>query len=186
MINETDLEAFEYYNAEEYVSKMTPLEMVREYQETARQVKNANTSARLIHEEYIEWQLERVSGSPESELKELTDLVYVCYGYAHAKGWDMVHENSMGSVYHPDGIVKHRLERFSGSTESGLKELTDLVYMCYGYANFKGWDMDESLRRVHENNMGRMYQPDGTIKYREDGKVLKNKEYPAVDLSDLV
>ena len=34
--------------------------------------------------------------------------------------------------------------------------------------------------------MGRMYQPDGTIKRRDDGKILKNKEYPKVDLADLV
>lgn len=67
-----------------------------------------------------------------------------------------------------------------------LKELVDLLYVIYGYANAKGWDVEEALRRVHANNMGRMYQPDGTIKRREDGKIEKNKEYPKVDLEDLV
>jgi NTP pyrophosphatase (non-canonical NTP hydrolase) len=67
-----------------------------------------------------------------------------------------------------------------------LKELADLVYVIYGYANVMGWDLDEAVRRVHENNMGRCIQPDGTIQRREDGKILKNKDYPAVDLSDLV
>lgn len=67
-----------------------------------------------------------------------------------------------------------------------LKELSDLVYVIYGYANARGWDLDEAIRRVHANNIGRMYQPDGTIKRREDGKILKNKDFPKVDLEDLV
>ena len=67
-----------------------------------------------------------------------------------------------------------------------LKELADLLYVIYGYANARGWDVEEALRRVHKNNMGRMYQPDGTIKRRADGKIEKNKDYPKVDLGDLV
>jgi len=71
-------------------------------------------------------------------------------------------------------------------TEGELKELTDLVYVIYGYALAQGYDLDEALCRVHSNNIGRMTQPDGTIKRREDGKIIKNPDYPKVDLSDLV
>lgn len=67
-----------------------------------------------------------------------------------------------------------------------LKELADLVYVIYGYADTKGYDLDEAIRRVHENNLGRCVQPDGSILRREDGKIIKNKDYPKVDLSDLV
>jgi hypothetical protein len=67
-----------------------------------------------------------------------------------------------------------------------LKELSDLVYVVFGLANAKGWDLMEAVRRVHVNNMGRCMQPDGSVKRREDGKIIKNKDYPAVDLSDLV
>jgi hypothetical protein len=70
--------------------------------------------------------------------------------------------------------------------ELELKEMADLLYVIYGYANARGWDIEEAFRRVHENNLGRMYQPDGTIKRREDGKIMKNKDYPKVDLGDLV
>jgi predicted HAD superfamily Cof-like phosphohydrolase len=74
-----------------------------------------------------------------------------------------------------------------GMSYSGeLKELADLVYVIFGYANAKGWDLDEAVRRVHENNVGRMYQPDGTIKRREDGKIVKNPNAPKVNLEDLV
>ena len=71
-------------------------------------------------------------------------------------------------------------------TQEELKEMADLLYVIYGYANARGWDIEEAFRRVHENNLGRMYQPDGTIKRREDGKIMKNKDYPKVDLGDLV
>lgn len=67
-----------------------------------------------------------------------------------------------------------------------LKELSDLVYVIYGYARARGWDLDEAVRRVHKNNIGRCLQPDGTVKRREDGKILKNPDYPKVDLKDLV
>lgn len=70
--------------------------------------------------------------------------------------------------------------------EEELKELCDMVYVIYGYAHSKGWNMDEALKRVHKNNMGRMYQEDGTIQRREDGKVIKRPGYPKVDLGDLV
>ena len=67
-----------------------------------------------------------------------------------------------------------------------LKELADLLYVIYGYANARGWDVGEALERVHKNNMGRMYQPDGTIKRRADGKIVKNPDYPKVSLEDLL
>ena len=71
-------------------------------------------------------------------------------------------------------------------TEHELKELADLVYVCYGFANAMGYDLDEAIRRVHLNNIGRCVQPDGSVKRRADGKILRNKSYPKVDLSDLV
>ena len=73
----------------------------------------------------------------------------------------------------------------NGSNVAELKELCDLIYVIYGYALNRNWDLDEALTRVHENNMGRMFQDDGTIKRREDGKVIKNPLYPKVDLGDL-
>ena len=70
--------------------------------------------------------------------------------------------------------------------EPQLKELADLVYVLYGYANAKNWDLDEALQRVHANNVGRCVQPDGTVQRRRDGKIIKNFDYPKVDLGDLV
>jgi len=71
-------------------------------------------------------------------------------------------------------------------TVNDLKELADLVYVIYGYAFACGYDLDGAIARVHENNLGRCIQPDGTIQRRFDGKIIKNPEYPPVKLSDLL
>ena len=68
--------------------------------------------------------------------------------------------------------------------EECLKELADLVYVCYQYAENMGWFLDEALDRVHQSNMSKLGE-DGKPIYREDGKVLKGPNYKPPDLSDL-
>ena len=69
--------------------------------------------------------------------------------------------------------------------EECLKELADLVYVCYQYAENMNWLLDEALNRVHESNMSKLGE-DGKPIYREDGKVLKGPGYKPPDLSDLI
>ena len=66
-----------------------------------------------------------------------------------------------------------------------LKELADLVYVCYQYAENMNWFLDEALHRVHESNMSKLGE-DGKPIYREDGKVLKGPNYKPPDLTDLI
>lgn len=66
-----------------------------------------------------------------------------------------------------------------------LKELADLVYVCYGYADRFGWDLDEAVRRVHISNMSKL-DDDGKPLFREDGKILKSTNYKEPNLGDLV
>ena len=66
-----------------------------------------------------------------------------------------------------------------------LKELADLVYVCYQYAENMSWNLDEAMNRVHESNMSKLDE-DGKPIYRDDGKVLKGPNYKPPDLSDLV
>jgi predicted HAD superfamily Cof-like phosphohydrolase len=66
-----------------------------------------------------------------------------------------------------------------------LKELADLVYVCYQYAENLGWDLDEALDRVHQSNMSKLGE-DGQPIYRNDGKVLKGPSYQPPYLNDLV
>ena len=69
--------------------------------------------------------------------------------------------------------------------EDCLKELADLVYVCYQYAANMKWDLDEAMHRVHESNMSKLDE-DGNPIYREDGKVLKGPNYKPPNLADLV
>ena len=66
-----------------------------------------------------------------------------------------------------------------------LKELADLVYVCYQYAENMGWFLDEALDRVHKSNMSKL-GADGKPIYREDGKVLKGPNYKPPNLEDLI
>ena len=68
--------------------------------------------------------------------------------------------------------------------ENALKELADLVYVCYQYAETMGWFLDEALHRVHQSNLSKLGE-DGEPVYREDGKVLKGPNYAPPNLEDL-
>ena len=68
--------------------------------------------------------------------------------------------------------------------EHALKELADLVYVCYQYAENMGWFLDEALDRVHKSNMSKLDEEGNPI-YREDGKVLKAPNYKPPTLEDL-
>jgi len=66
-----------------------------------------------------------------------------------------------------------------------LKELADLVYVCYQYAANMKWDLDEAMHRVHESNMSKLDEY-GKPVLREDGKVLKGPNYQPPNLEDLI
>ena len=129
---------WDYYNQElpdqqkAKLYNMTVMDMVKEFADVTGQIGTPELYEKLIEEEFEEWFAEE--DNPKDELKELSDLVYVAYGYAKARGWNL----------------------------------------------------DEAIRRVHTNNLGRCTQPDGTVHRRADGKIMKNLDYPKVNLQDLV
>jgi predicted HAD superfamily Cof-like phosphohydrolase len=65
-----------------------------------------------------------------------------------------------------------------------LKELADLVFVCYQYAVARNWNLDTALKRVFESNMSKFV--DGKPLRREDGKILKGPNYKPPFLDDLV
>jgi hypothetical protein len=67
------------------------------------------------------------------------------------------------------------LKDFTRNKEDCLKELADLVYVCYQYAANMGWDLNMS--KLDDN---------GQPIFREDGKVLKSDNYQPPTLTDLV
>lgn len=68
--------------------------------------------------------------------------------------------------------------------ENVLKELSDLVFVCYQFAACHGLDLDTAMDRVFDSNMSKLGD-DGQPIYRADGKVLKGPNYAPPCLDDL-
>ncbi|NCU71491.1 MAG: hypothetical protein EBY66_00510 [Candidatus Fonsibacter lacus] len=66
-----------------------------------------------------------------------------------------------------------------------LKELSDLVFVCYQAAENMGWDLDEAMQRVFDSNMSKLDDAGAPIR-NEAGKVMKGPNYQKPDLFDLV
>ena len=81
-----------------------------------------------------------------------------------------------------EGLLFRNSPSFQSDT---LKELADLVYVCFQYAENMGWNLDEAMDRVHSSNMSKLGE-DGKPIYREDGKVLKGPNYKPPTLTDLL
>ena len=63
-----------------------------------------------------------------------------------------------------------------------LKELCDLVFVCYQFAAAFNLDLDTAMERVFESNMSKLDE-NGKPIYRADGKVLKGPNYAPADLT---
>ena len=66
-----------------------------------------------------------------------------------------------------------------------LKELADLVYVCYQMAAFLNVDLEQALDRIHASNMSKL-DDNGRPIYNESGKVMKGPNYRQPDLMNLV
>ena len=87
-------------------------------------------------------------------------------------------------------LIAEEFEEFRSAVnnepyENELKELADLVYVCFQYAENMEWDLEEALDRVHKSNMSKLGL-DGTPIRRADGKVLKGPNYKPPILNDLI
>lgn len=63
--------------------------------------------------------------------------------------------------------------------------LADLVYVIYGMALESGIDLDAVLAEVHSSNLSKL-MPDGSVKRREDGKVLKGPNFRQPDIAGVL
>ena len=67
--------------------------------------------------------------------------------------------------------------------EELVKELSDLVFVCYQFAATYGIDLDKAMTLVFESNLSKLDEQGKPI-YREDGKVLKGPNYVPPNLAD--
>ena len=99
---------------------------------------------------------------------------------------DTVHELQFGLIQEEFSEFRdeYETELDGGTQENQLKELADLVFVCYQYAAARGWNLDVAMRRVFESNMSKLV--DGKPLRRADGKVLKGPNYQPPILEDLL
>ena len=106
------------------------------------------------------------------------------YGFIKKKLWDMqvglINEESCEFLEAPE-------ELFADPEDFKLrmnlvKELSDLVFVCYQFAAAYNIDLDKAMALVFESNMSKL-DDEGKPIYREDGKVLKGPNYKAPDLT---
>jgi len=81
-------------------------------------------------------------------------------------------------------IEAHCAEDHSDDAEHTLKELADLVFVCYQYAAARGWNLDAAMHRVFHSNMSKLV--DGKPLRRDDGKIMKGPNYEPPILEDLL
>ena len=108
------------------------------------------------------------------------------YGFIKKKLWSMqcalIKEESTEFLQAADEVFAD--PENDKRREELLKELADLVFVCYQFAAAYRLDLDEALRLVFESNMSKLDEQ-GNVIYRADGKVLKGPNYQPPNLSGL-
>lgn len=69
--------------------------------------------------------------------------------------------------------------------ERMLKELADMQYVLSGFAETFGLPLQVAFVRVHKSNLSKL-DDDGKPILREDGKILKSKNYGPANMEGLV
>jgi len=100
-----------------------------------------------------------------------------------------IQNSTVSRTMQRDLIVEEFKEFMYAATEEGyeaeLKELADLVYVCFQYSENMEWDLEEALDRVHKSNLSKLGL-DGNPIRRRDGKIQKGPNYLPPNLKDLV
>ena len=118
---------------------------------------------------------QRIVGELDISTKELRQL------------WDMqldLIEEECGEFFDAAEVLAQEMENVP-KRENLLKELSDLVFVCFQFSACFGLDLDEAMTRVFNSNMSKLDERGNPI-YREDGKVLKGPFYRQPDLKSLV
>ena len=106
------------------------------------------------------------------------------YGFIKKQLWDM----QVGLVKEECAEFLEAVDELYADPENTdrrtdvVKELADLVFVCYQYAAAFNIDLDDAMNRVFESNMSKLDE-NGCPIFRADGKVLKGPNYKEPDLT---
>ena len=109
------------------------------------------------------------------------------YGFIKKKLWDM----QIGLIDEEHKEFREAADELLIDPENAelrehlVKELSDLVFVCYQFAAAFGIDLDKAMALVFDSNMSKLDESGKPI-YREDGKVLKGPNYKPPELSTCV
>ena len=109
------------------------------------------------------------------------------YGFIKKQLWDMqvrLVEEESAEFMEAAGECFADPENADRRTEL-LKELSDLVFVCYQFAAAFNLDLDKAMTLVFESNMSKLDEQGKPI-FRPDGKVLKGPNYQPPDLGSCV
>jgi predicted HAD superfamily Cof-like phosphohydrolase len=109
------------------------------------------------------------------------------YGFIKKQLWDMqvrLIEEESAEFTEAAGECFADPENIDRRTEL-LKELSDLVFVCYQFAAAFNLDLDKAMTLVFESNMSKLDEQGKPI-FRLDGKVLKGPNYQPPDLMSCV
>ena len=117
-------------------------------QSRLQRFRTRETSQKAIH--YLENELQHTALQDDEPVRPSHTVPYSI--------WDTEWEDE------PDYATGFDLEEFeefkqaatSEPYENELKELADLVYVCFQYAENMEWDLEEALDRVHKSNMSKL------------------------------
>ena len=107
------------------------------------------------------------------------------YGFIKKSLWDM----QVGLINEESCEFLEAAEELYADPENPkrreelVKELADLVFVCYQFAAAFNIDLDKAMTLVFESNMSKLDEHGKPI-FRADGKVLKGPKYTEPDLSD--
>ena len=109
------------------------------------------------------------------------------YGFIKKKMWDM----QCGLIAEEAAEFQEAADECFADPENVdrrtdlIKELSDLVFVCYQFAAAFNLDLDKAMTLVFESNMSKLDEQGKPI-FRPDGKVLKGPKYQAPDLMSCV
>ena len=109
------------------------------------------------------------------------------YGFVKQRLWDMQVELIREEF---SEFIEAAAECFADPENTDrrvdlIKELSDLVFVCYQFAAAFNIDLDKAMDLVYESNMSKLDEQGKPI-YRVDGKVLKGPNYKPPALNECI
>lgn len=107
------------------------------------------------------------------------------YGFVKKKLWDM----QVGLIAEEANEFLNAADEVFADPENQktrnelLKELSDLVFVCYQFAAAFNLDLSKAMDLVYESNMSKLDEQGNPI-FRADGKVLKGPNYLPPNLAE--